>query len=259
MSGFLCSWSICDLNWLGSMPGGNGVLLIIFCKSSEESLDMASVACFSMSGFSASRSAALAQLLESPLPPPAAAFVSAGALVLLLLARLPLEVEGVAASRGGCCHSARTQCVCGSASSERPCSFNWPRKRSSSAAMALSAGESSAARRTSATASPRLPSSARACPRRKSALKLLGSALRASSLASSAPWKSFVFKWQSAELLSSTTFKATTSSPTWPAKFSRALVYLVSASAYFSLFTSLLPSFLRISDALYMYCFCADI
>mmetsp|Transcript_114647 Transcript_114647/g.319265 ORF Transcript_114647/g.319265 Transcript_114647/m.319265 type:complete len:203 (-) Transcript_114647:625-1233(-) len=197
ISGFFCICSIWLLTVFASMPGGNGVLLTILCRSSGESLDMTSVACWSMSGFSASCSAAFAHLS----PPPAASGWPAPAtpppvvlLALLLLARLPLEVEGVAASPGGCCHSARTQCVSGRASSCKPRSFSCPRKRSSSAAMALSPGESSAARRTSATASPRCPISALAWPRRKRALKLLGSTCRASPLDSSALLKSFVFR-----------------------------------------------------------------
>mmetsp|Transcript_42292 Transcript_42292/g.131051 ORF Transcript_42292/g.131051 Transcript_42292/m.131051 type:complete len:410 (+) Transcript_42292:362-1591(+) len=208
MSGFFL---ICSI-WLrivaASTPGGRGALDIMLWSSSLESLDMTSVACFSMSGFSASCSAALAHLSCSGGTAPGR--------LLLLLARLPLEVEGVAVtSAGGCCHSARTACVLGAVSSVRPCSLSCSRRRASSAAMALSPGESSAARRTSATASPRQPSSALAWPWRKRALKLLGSIIPALSLAISAASKFPALRWQSAELLCSATRRVEVSPPNW--------------------------------------------
>mmetsp|Transcript_90676 Transcript_90676/g.234139 ORF Transcript_90676/g.234139 Transcript_90676/m.234139 type:complete len:385 (+) Transcript_90676:176-1330(+) len=174
MSGFFCNISIWLFIIAGSMPGGKGAFAIMACSSSGESLDMASVASLSMSGFSAIFSAACFQC-SSPCPEVAGR-------LLLLVARLPLEdpapVEAQAAETS-CCVLRRR-------SSSMPFSFRTPRSRESSAAMALSEGESSAACRTSATASCRVPSSARAWPRRKSALKLFGSMPKAWSAASTA-------------------------------------------------------------------------
>mmetsp|Transcript_54226 Transcript_54226/g.154479 ORF Transcript_54226/g.154479 Transcript_54226/m.154479 type:complete len:357 (-) Transcript_54226:657-1727(-) len=159
ISGFFRSCSIWLLTVAASMPGGSfwPLEVIIFSSSSGDMLLMRSVASFSTCGFSTSCSAALAHLSV----PGAPTF----ALLLLELARLPLEVEGVSA--GGCCHSARTACFTGATTSSlRPCSLSMPRSLVSSAAMALSPGDSSAAVRTSATASPRVPSSAFAWPLR---------------------------------------------------------------------------------------------
>mmetsp|Transcript_111942 Transcript_111942/g.316958 ORF Transcript_111942/g.316958 Transcript_111942/m.316958 type:complete len:251 (-) Transcript_111942:132-884(-) len=167
MSGFFWRCSIWAFIVAASMPGGRGVLPIILWRSSADMPDMTSVACFSMSGSSAS-SAAFCHL---SLP-------KVGALLLLLLALAPPPVAGD-------CHAAETSCCgcagAGASSSLRPASLTRARSRCSSAAMALSDGEISDACRTSAKASSRPPSSDRAWPLRKSALKFLGSSFSTSS------------------------------------------------------------------------------
>mmetsp|Transcript_57770 Transcript_57770/g.151935 ORF Transcript_57770/g.151935 Transcript_57770/m.151935 type:complete len:349 (+) Transcript_57770:390-1436(+) len=174
ISGFFWRASICCFIMEASMPGGRGAFAIICSICSGESFDIASEASFSMSGFAAILSAACAQCPGSP----DAADVGR---LLLLVARLPPEVESPVV------HAGETSCCLGrEVSSVTPVSFRISRRRASSVAMALSEGESSEASRTSATACCTSPISARAWPRRKRALKLLGSIFRARSVTSTA-------------------------------------------------------------------------
>mmetsp|Transcript_4186 Transcript_4186/g.11247 ORF Transcript_4186/g.11247 Transcript_4186/m.11247 type:complete len:403 (+) Transcript_4186:187-1395(+) len=194
ISGFFWRCSIWLLIILASIPGGNGWLPIILSRSSGFICDMASVACFSISGFSASEDAALTHLSST-----------AGAGALLLLAGWP-----------PCsCHTADTSCFPSRfrPASSMPLSRNCPRSCSSSALMALSEGCKVEACLTSSTASERLPIPAWACPRRNRALKFLASSLRTSSQDSRASPKCFVFRWQRAELFSRLSFSAETSAP----------------------------------------------
>mmetsp|Transcript_31092 Transcript_31092/g.88768 ORF Transcript_31092/g.88768 Transcript_31092/m.88768 type:complete len:362 (+) Transcript_31092:315-1400(+) len=214
-SGFFCRCSIWLFMVSASMPGGNGVLPIMRWRSSGDILDMASVACFNMSGLPAICSAALAHWSEPgpvvlPLLPPPAAFQASETTCALALLAAPFG-SGIDAS-------------------SMPLLFNSPCNLVNSRPMALSLGDRDWACRTSANASLKPPLASRAWPRRKYALKLLESILRASSHASTALSKFSVFKWHKATLLRRFTFNVSTSPPTWSRKFSSALPYFANAA-----------------------------